>query len=262
MFVFVSGSTTVRRTVQQVVDYCPLHRGLHPFDLIDVRSTGHLYGIRLGSGRHLGHELRSATCPHVRVVDPTHMLDPPQLRHRDRLQLEQRLRASPESVPIDVRRRLLHEAVVEIARVQANHGGSDVDVSLVRREMFATVMTATVGFVIGVIFQVGTLMAFGILGGVLGVLACLVLADVRSRLRVRRGIAETAITAIRPLAVGEEDVTSAVAWARSQGFDGAKRIDVGAVAARTDPGLAVPFPHVVPVGGEVPVVSAVRSRTP
>lgn len=230
MFIYW-GTNVCRRTTGEVTEFCPVHRTLHPFELVEVATRPHLYGISIGRRTIRGYEIKSEACPHQRQVDPAQMSSaPPLVRYAQRLHLEHQILTDPTSIPADIRRELLQQAVADACQAYAREPEDKV----VGRRVWP-VMAAGVG-VAGLLLAVGLTSGevvwsvAGMVALLIALMSCAVAADIVKR-RIRRAwLDDAARLAIAPLRCGVADVRAAVEAARAGGIASARLIDIDRVA--------------------------------
>ena len=96
--------------------YCPIHRGLHAFELVLNHAGTQLQGATLPTGEVATHGLRSPFPCSVQQPVDLHRLESEtaQERWRDTLSLENALATDPESVATETRLQLLTETLVAL----------------------------------------------------------------------------------------------------------------------------------------------------
>jgi hypothetical protein len=123
---FVWGKKHVYKKMGFVADFCPLCRKVKSFQLDRVGLAGHVYYISLGKGELVGYARTCMNCKTVLNGNPDlyrevskKLVEQGELQrttfpnlqshHAERLALEESIRHSPGSVPVDTRRAMLKE---------------------------------------------------------------------------------------------------------------------------------------------------------
>lgn len=222
------GSKSTEHPVTTVADYCPLHMAVHSFELVDVRTSTHVYGVTMGRGRHASHVIRStAGCRHMRRVDLAEVqLSDPELRHRERLEVASHLRADPDSVDPATRVALLREVIFEACRIY-DEEPTDSDVLQRAVRPVAVMVAIAIMFVlVGLTVGIGAFAAIGLVSLFLVLFGSLIAAEItKTRLRKERARAAVEL-AVPRLAVPDDQIRSAIQEARRLKLDGAKALRV------------------------------------
>lgn len=116
MLVVSYGKKSEFDKIETYRDYCPLHVGIHEFDLEQVRVANRLYGVAIGKGKASGFVGRSPLiCGVRRSVDPVELAThSAESRWATRLSLDEELRRKPLGVPLETRVALLHEILLSL----------------------------------------------------------------------------------------------------------------------------------------------------
>ncbi|MEZ5342785.1 MAG: hypothetical protein R2706_15480 [Acidimicrobiales bacterium] len=193
--------------------YCPIHRGVHVFEIIATHAGTRLEHARLPNGVTATHGLRSPLACAVqrpvdlRTIEATTAGD----RWKARLDTEALLREDPTSVPLEERLRLLRETAVELDlalvppadkanRVIARHLGAAIGIFVL---LFGLLVTTHVGFFAYV--------------SVLSLVVCVLVPFVSKGLFARtwrRNVLELVPGAIGPLGLTTSQVKTEIVGAR------------------------------------------------
>ena len=126
---FIWGKKHVYKKMGFVADFCPLCRTVRSFQLARVGLVGHVYYISLGKGELVGYARTCMNCKTVLNGNPDlyreiskKLVDQGALQrttfpnlqshHAERLALEQAIKHSPGSVPVNTRRAMLKEPFI------------------------------------------------------------------------------------------------------------------------------------------------------
>lgn len=222
------GTRRVDTVVDRVLEYCPVHRGLHEFDVVAVRMKRHLYGIAPGQGRLAGHEIHTdLPCGHVRTVDPAHIAAAPaEVRYADKLAEVAEQERLADSLDPTQRAATLREVMANVCTAsEIEPTDKQVNAELKR--------PALIGFGASVLLLVlaiafnSTILAVGFGAGVVVTFVVLVALSEIVKVRLRReALATAARFGIDPLRPTRAEVEAAAAWAESQGYARAKKLDI------------------------------------
>lgn len=234
----VWGTTIKRKTVGWVADFCPLCRGLRPFRLQRIGAAGHIWYISLGSGSFLGNEIECGVCGTIHETDGaryTRLSDVPaeldELVRRTLPGTDERVQALVAREERVTRGQLAPDEREALIREVIAHGAGQVDRQIRERRYppkARLVGWITFGsFVLFVAFGARLPEPFGpilALPFFVGIFVCFYFMLTRVRSHVR-GIVEPAVArGLAPLKPTVEEIREAVAYARSLGSDGAKKL--------------------------------------
>ncbi len=224
MFIFISGTKVKRQVITEYQDYCPVHRGLHTFELQQIRTKTHLYFVSLGKSKNEGFVgVGKDICRFARHVDPSQIQSiPAEERWAQRLEVERMIKTNPTSLPVETRVALFHESVsaLELARQDfpdAEGNRAVRQVLLPSAGVFAlTILMAVVG-----IPGYGWPMSFSILAMLLGSLVARAVAEFRYK---RNVLATLAPLAIQPLALDPVTIKAELKVAKKAGSEITRRL--------------------------------------
>ncbi len=190
-------------------DYCPIHRGLHAFEVVRPRLGAQSNDVRLPTGEVASHYLRSPlACATERPVD-MHQVEATEASDRwsERLEVEEMIRNDASLVPVDTRLALLSETLV------AFDSALEIPVDRMNRSIAKHLLYAVGAFAT---FFAGLLVThFSIFtyASVLALTVALVTPFISKHVfsrRWRNSVMALVPSALGPLAVSSEQIESAV----------------------------------------------------
>ena len=232
MFIFW-GTRRTEEPIETVVEYCPVHRDLHEFQLVAVRMKRHLYGVSLGRGRLAGHEIQTdEPCGHVRAVEATVIASAPaELRHAERLAADKELRERAASLDPAERAAALREAVVHVCTAtELEPSDRQINAELKKPALIGggltgVLLVAAIAFsstFLAIAFVATMTVSFGYL---------VVLSEVVKARARKQALVTAARFGIDPLRPTLAELEVAAAWAKDQGYREVKKLDVAQLVA-------------------------------
>ncbi len=232
MFIFW-GTRRSESVVDTVAEYCPVHRGLHEFDVVAVRTKWHLYGIPVGKGRLAGHEIHtSQQCGHVRAVDPAAIASAPaELRYAEQLASDAEWRQRGASHDPAHRASALREAMVQLCTAtELKPADHQVNAEL-KKPALIGFGSAVLLLVLAIVLE-NKFVGAGFAAALLATFIYLVVrSDVIKARRRKEALTAAARFGIEPLRPSRAELEAAAKWAKGQGYDKAKKLDLEQLAA-------------------------------
>jgi len=256
MFI-VWGKKVVYRRLGYVADFCPLCREPRAFEVRRVGLASHVYYVSFGEGRLAGHERTCRSCGAVLRADPARYaaVSPaeqpleslvaqtfPGLRQalKDRLALEERIRADPAAVSPEERRALVREPFLLLSpKVERRFATTHLD-----KETGLALVAALALCVLGpaLAARAWPNAAGEAFVACLALAAALVVWQVAgsSRRFLSRSVIPALTTALRPLRPGEQELRAALEELKQQGQKLGKKLRLSDLQAELQAPQASP----------------------
>ena len=228
----IFGTRRHESVVDRVLEYCPVHRELHDFDLVAVRVKGHLYGVSFGKGRLAGHELQTdLPCGHARAADPIEIASAPaELRHATQLANDRRLREQAHLLSPAERANAIRAGLVQ-ACAATTLDPPDRTVTAELKGSLLKCGGATIAILVLALALESEPLATAFFLAFFATIAYVVIASNRVKKRLRgEALATAAQFALQPLQPTAAELSAAAAWADAQGYREVSKLDLGRLA--------------------------------
>ena len=234
----VWGTKIKRKVVGWVADFCPLCRGLKAFRLQRIGEAGHLWYISLTSGGFLGNEIECSDCRTLHETNGSRYtsisdgpLEPDELIRRTLPAADARVQALLAREERVKEQQLAPEERMALVREAVAHGAGQMDRLILERRYAPTARVvgwATAGVTLLFALSIDRVPEWVrrvlALLMVAGLFACFYFMVTRVRSHLRRVVEPAVARGLAPLKPTLEEIREAVAYARSLGSSGAKKL--------------------------------------